>query len=143
MPKPFGENSQLLVYPGVLIPAAGYQASPPACIDGWDGWDGWDGMDGMDGMGWMGWSVHFFFWAHILKTTKYFFIIVSVPLNRGLCTSFGIFGKKNSECSLFQKGSPKSKSTFFPKIFKRIYQISQKLLNIFSSLFLVPLEEIK
>ena len=30
-------------------------------------------------MGWMGWSVNFFFFAHILKTTTYFFLIVSVP----------------------------------------------------------------
>ena len=35
-----------------------------------EGWMGWDGM---------GWSVNFFFFAHILKTTTYFFLIVSVP----------------------------------------------------------------
>ena len=28
---------------------------------GWMGWMGWDGWDG--------WSVHFFFFAHFLKTT--------------------------------------------------------------------------
>ena len=50
--------------------------------------------------------------------------------------------KKKSECSLFQKISPKSKSPFFVKIFARISRISRKLLNIFFSLFLVPLVEV-
>ena len=42
--------------------------------EGWMGWDGWDGMDGMDGM-----VGQLFFFARILKTTTYFFLIVSVP----------------------------------------------------------------
>ena len=50
--------------------------------------------------------------------------------------------RKKSECSLFQKISPKSKSPFFVKIFARISRISRKLLNIFFSLFLVPLVEV-
>ena len=50
--------------------------------------------------------------------------------------------RKKSEWSFFQKISPKSKIPFFSKIFSRIFQISRKLLNIFSSLFLVPLEDI-
>ena len=100
-----------------------------------DGWmDGW--MDGMDGRS------TFFFLAHISKTTWYFFIMVSDPHNICFYTSFGIFAEKKSECSFFQEISPKSKIPFFSKIFSRIFQISRKLLNIFSSLFLVPLEDI-
>ena len=68
--------------------------------------------------------------------------MVSDPHNICFYTSFGIFAEKKSECSFFQKISPKSKIPFFSKIFSRICQISRKLLNIFSSLFLVPLEDI-
>ena len=45
--------------------------------EGWDGVDGMDGMGGMDGMD--GMVGQLFFFAHILKTTTYFFLIVSVP----------------------------------------------------------------
>ena len=68
--------------------------------------------------------------------------MVSDPHNICFYTSFGIFAEKKSECSFFQKISPKSKIPFFSKIFSRIFQISRKLLIIFSSLFLVPLEDI-
>ena len=68
--------------------------------------------------------------------------MVSDPHNICLYTSFGIFAEKKSECSFFQKISPKSKIPFFSKNFSRIFQISRKLLNIFSSLFLVPLDDI-
>ena len=68
--------------------------------------------------------------------------MVSDPHNICFYTSFGIFAEKKSECSFFQKISPKSKTPFFSKFFSRICQISRKLLNIFSSLFLVPLEDL-
>ena len=42
----------------------------------------------------------------------------------------------------FSKNFAKINTPFFVKIFARISQISRKLLNIFSSLFLVPLEDV-
>ena len=100
------------------------------------------GWDGMGWMGWMGWMVaQLFFFGPYLEN---YFILFHNCFRSFLMMFFHIIWnilKKKSECSLFQKISPKSKSPFFVKIFARISQISRKLLNIFFSLFLVPFEE--
>ena len=97
--------------------------------------DGWDGMDGMGGRA-------TFFFCPYLKNCS---ILFHNCFRSFLMMFFHIFWnilRKKSECSLFQKISPKSTPPFFVKIFARISQISRKLLNIFSSLFLVPLVEV-
>ena len=91
---------------------------------------GWDGMDGwMDGR-----SVNFFL-VHISNTTRYFLLNISYPLYLGFCTSFGVFLRKKSESSFFQKISQKSKISLN---LSRIFQISRKLLNIFPDCFWSP-----
>ena len=106
---------------------------------------GWDGMDGMgwDGMGWDGMDGRAtFFFCPYLKNCS---ILFHNCFRSFLMMFFHIFWnilRKKSECSLFQKISPKSTPPFFVKIFARISQISRKLLDIFSSLFLVPLVEV-
>ena len=72
----------------------GVPGAPADFFDGrMDGMDGWDGMGGRST----------FFLAHILKTTTYFFLIISVPLNICFCTFFGIFAKKNRNVLFFKK----------------------------------------
>ena len=96
--------------------------------------DGWDGMDGMDGRStfFLGPYLenYFIIFLNCFSSLKYMFLHIF----------WNIRGKK-SECSFFQNISPKSTTTFFSKNFSRISQISQKLLNNFFSLFLVPTEE--
>merc|ERR1712055_1278065 len=92
-------------------------------------------------MGWMGGRATFFFGRYL----ENYFILYHNCFRSFLMMFFHIFWnilRKRSECSLFQKISPKSKSPFFMKVFARISRISRKLLNIFFSLFLVPLVEV-
>ena len=72
--------------------------------------DGWKEGCMVDG------SVLFFFFAHILKTIWYFFLIVSGSLKRWFSTYFGIFSEKKSKCYFFQKISPKSNIPFSRKV---------------------------
>ena len=93
---------------------------------------GWDGMVGQ-----------LFFFCPYLQN---YFILFHNCLRSYLIMFFHIFWnilRKKSECSLFQKISPKSTPPFFAKMFTRIFQISRKLLDIFFSLFLVPLVEVQ
>ena len=107
--------------------------------EGWDGVDGMDGMGGMDGMD--GMVGQLFFFCPYLENYYIFFLNCFSSLKYMFLHIFWNIRRKKSECSFFQNISPKSTTTFFSKIFTRISQISRKLLNIFSSLFLVPLEE--
>ena len=66
------------------------------------------------------------------------FSIVSGPLNICFGTSFGIFAEKKSECSFSQYISPKSKTTFFSKIFTMISHISQNYSILFAHWFCAP-----
>merc|ERR1712198_776094 len=76
-------------------------------------------------MGWMGWSVNFFFFAHILKTTIYFFLIVSVPSNICFCTSFGIFAEKNRNILFFKIFRQNHRPLFFRKFFQGFLNFSK------------------
>ena len=89
---------------------------------------------GWDGMGWDGRFT--FFFAYLLKTNRYFFVIISDPIKRQFSTSFETFSEKNQNFKNFAK----IKHPFFANIFTSISRISQKLINIFSWLCLVPLE---
>ena len=103
-------------------------------IDGWMGWMGWMGWDGMVGQ--------LFFFCPYLEN---YLILFHNCFRSFLIMFFHIFWnilRKKSECSLFQKMSPKSTPPFFAKMFTRIFQISRKLLDIFFSLFLVPQVEV-
>merc|ERR1712198_137952 len=86
-------------------------------------------------MGWMGWSVNFFFFAHILKTTIYFFLIVSVPSNICFCKSFGIFAEKNRNILFFKIFRQNHRPLFFSKIFSRISQFLENYSYIFLIVF--------
>merc|ERR1712208_199268 len=86
----------------------------------------------------MGWSVHFSFFCPHLENYYILFFNYFSSFKYLFLHIFWNIRRKKSEYSFFQNISPKSTTTFFSKIFTRIYQISRKLLNIFSSLFLVP-----
>merc|ERR1712198_227709 len=86
-------------------------------------------------MGWMGWSVNFFFFAHILKTTIYFFLIVSVPSNICFCTSFGIFAEKNRNILFFKIFRQNHRLLFFRKIFQGFLNFSKNTRYIFLIVF--------
>merc|ERR1711872_145026 len=97
---------------------------------------------GMGWMGWMGWSVNFFFfYCPYLENYYIFFLNCFSSLKYMFLHIFWNIRRKKSEYSFFQNISPKSSTTFFSKIFFKDFSISRKLLNIFFSLFLVPLEE--
>ena len=95
--------------------------------------DGWGGMDGMvvDGRSTI-------FLAHILKTTCYFFLTVSGPLDRGFSKSFAIFSEKNRNVLFSKKICQNKKNPFFFLIFISFSQISRKLLKFFSDWFWSP-----
>merc|ERR1712198_542201 len=93
-------------------------------------------------MGWMGWSVNFFFFAHILKTTIYFFLIVSVPSNICFCTSFGIFAEKNRNILFFKIFRQNHRLLFFRKIFQGFLNFSKNTRYIFLIVF-GPLRRVK
>ena len=96
-----------------------------------------NGIDGMDGM-----VGQLFFFGPYLEN---YLILFHNCFRSFLIMFFHIFWnilRKKSECSLFQKMSPKSTPPFFAKMFTRISKISRKLLNIFFSLFLVPFVEV-
>ena len=88
---------------------------------GWDGWDGWDGMDGRST----------FFFGPYLENYFIIFLIVSVPLNICFSNCFWNIREKKSECSFFQKASPKSGVGFFFDFLNTNSQISRKQLDIF------------
>merc|ERR1712212_377301 len=95
------------------------------------------------GDGWMGWMVaQLFFFGPYLE--NYFIIFLNCFSSLKymfLHTFWNIRGKK-SECSFFQKASPKSGVGFFFDFLNTNSQISRKQLKIFFRLFLVPSEEI-
>ena len=77
---------------GRLLQPPGYQASPPACIDGWMGGGGCDGR-----MGGQPKSKKIMYFQHFSKTIQYFFLVVSLPFRRHLNT----FSEKNSKKKIF------------------------------------------
>ena len=94
------------------------------------GWDGWDGMDGMDGMGWMDGRSTFFFGPYL---ENYFIIFLNCfsSLKYIFLHIFWNIRRKKSECSFFQKASPKSGVGFFFDFLNTDSQISRKQLDIF------------
>ena len=95
----------------------------------------------MDGMGWVdGWSLNFFF-GQYLENNFIFFLNYFISLKYMFLHIFWNIRGKKSECSFFQKASPKSGVGFFFDFLNTNSQISRKQLDIFFWLFLVPTEE--
>ena len=91
--------------------------------------------------GWMdGWSVHFFFGPYLENYYIIFFNCFSSLKYMDLHIFWNIRRKKIG-IFFFSKYFAKIITYFFFEKFFKDFSISRKLLDIFSSLFLVPLEE--
>ena len=80
----------------------------------------------------------FFFFAHILKTIWYFFLIVSGSLKRWFSTYFGIFSEKKTKCYFFQKKSPKSNIPFSRKVLHVFLKFLKNYSIFFPDCFCFP-----
>merc|ERR1712030_237708 len=100
---------------------------------GWMGWMGW--------VGWMGWSVNFFFFCPYLENYYIFFLNCFSSLKYMFLHIFWNIRRKKIGIFFFSKYFAKIIDYFFFENFFKDFSISRKLLDIFFSLFLVPLEE--
>ena len=95
-------------------------------MDGMDGMDGVDGVDGMDGM-----VGPLFFFGPYLENYFIIFLNCFISLKYMFLHIFWNIRGKKSECSFFQKASPKSGVGFFFDFLNTNSQISRKQLDIF------------
>ena len=81
----------------------------------------------------------FFFFAHILKTIWYFFLIVSGSLKRWFSTYFGIFSEKKKRNVIFFKKNRRNQTSLFHEKFYTYFSNFSKttqyfLLTVFVSI---------
>merc|ERR1712175_19128 len=98
-----------------------------------EGWMGWDGMDGMVGQ--------LFFFCPYLENYYIFFLNCFSSLKYMFLHIFWNIRRKKIGIFFFSKYFAKIIDHFFFENFFKDFSISRKLLDIFFSLFLVPLEE--
>ena len=80
-------------------------------------------------------SVLFFFFAHILKTIWYFFLIVSGSFKRWFSTYFGIFLEKKRNVIFFKKFLRNQTSLFHGKFYKYFSNFSKTTQSFFPIVF--------
>ena len=101
-----------------------------------EGWDGVDGVDGVDGM-----VGQLFFFCPYLENYYIFFLNCFSSLKYMFLHIFWNIRRKKIGIFFFSKYFAKIIDHFFFENFFKDFSISRKLLDIFFSLFLVPLEE--
>merc|ERR1712030_93532 len=83
----------------------------------------------------MGWSVNFFFFVHILKTTTYFFLIVSFPKIYVSAHLLEYSQKKNRNILFFKIFRQNHRPLFFRKFFQGFLNFSKTTRYIFLIVF--------